>query len=88
VPIQTDAAVETLAAVAAAGRDRAAPVDAGTVLGSAQVADDRDAGAAFTVSPGFDPDVVDASRAAELPSLPGVAGHDPRRASYGPMMPR
>jgi len=59
--------------VAAARRDRAAPVGAGTVPGPAQVTDARDAGAAFTVSPGFDPGVVDASRAAGLPSLPGVA---------------
>ena len=73
IPIQTDTAVETLAAVATAGRDRGAVVGAGTVLSPAQVADARDAGAVFTVSPGFDPDVVEASRAAGMPSLPGVA---------------
>jgi 2-dehydro-3-deoxyphosphogluconate aldolase / (4S)-4-hydroxy-2-oxoglutarate aldolase len=73
IPIQTDAALETLAAVAAAGRDRGAVTGAGTVLRPEQVIDARDAGAAFTVSPGFDPEVVDASHAAGLPSLPGVA---------------
>jgi len=73
IPIQTDAALETLAAVAAAGRDRGAVTGAGTVLRPEQVIDARDAGVAFTVSPGFDPDVVNASHAAGLPSLPGVA---------------
>jgi Entner-Doudoroff aldolase len=73
IPIQTETAVATLAAVAQAGRDRAAAVGAGTVLSSAQVAIAREAGAAFTVSPGYDPDVTAASLAAGLPSLPGVA---------------
>jgi 2-dehydro-3-deoxyphosphogluconate aldolase / (4S)-4-hydroxy-2-oxoglutarate aldolase len=73
IPIQTDAALETLAAVAAAGRRRGAVAGAGTVLSPEQVIDARDAGAAFTVSPGFDPGVVTASLAAGLPSLPGVA---------------
>jgi Entner-Doudoroff aldolase len=73
IPIQTDAALETLAAVAAAARDRGTAVGAGTVLSPEHVISARDAGAAFTVSPGFDPDVVDASHAAGLPSLPGVA---------------
>jgi 2-dehydro-3-deoxyphosphogluconate aldolase / (4S)-4-hydroxy-2-oxoglutarate aldolase len=73
IPIQTEAAVATLAAVAEAGRDRAAVVGAGTVLSPAQVAVARKAGAAFTVSPGYDPDVTTASLAAGLPSLPGVA---------------
>ena len=35
IPIQTDAAIETLANVATAGRDRAAIVGAGTVLSPA-----------------------------------------------------
>jgi len=73
IPIQTDAALETLAAVATAGRRHGAVVGAGTVLSPEQAIDARDAGAAFTVSPGFDPDVVTASHAAGLPSLPGVA---------------
>jgi 2-dehydro-3-deoxyphosphogluconate aldolase / (4S)-4-hydroxy-2-oxoglutarate aldolase len=73
IPIQNDAAVETLAAVATAGRGSGAIVGAGTVLSPAQVIDARDAGAMFTVSPGFDPAVVAASHAADMPSLPGVA---------------
>jgi len=75
IPIQNDAAVKTLAAVAvaAAGRGGGAIVGAGTVLTPAQVIDARDAGAMFTVSPGFDPAVVAASHAAGMPSLPGVA---------------
>jgi Entner-Doudoroff aldolase len=73
IPIQTDAAVETLAAVATAGRGGGAVIGAGTVLTPAQVIAARDAGAMFTVSPGFDPAVVAESHAADMPSLPGVA---------------
>lgn len=73
IPIQTDAALETLAAVANVARSRGALIGAGTVLRPEQVIAARDAGAVFTVSPGFDPDVVTASHAAGLPSLPGVA---------------
>lgn len=69
VPIQTAEAVDCLRALAARG----APVGAGTVLTPSQVRVAADAGAAFTVAPGFDPDVVRASHAAGLPHLPGVA---------------
>jgi 2-dehydro-3-deoxyphosphogluconate aldolase / (4S)-4-hydroxy-2-oxoglutarate aldolase len=73
IPIQNDAAVETLAAVATAWRGGGAVIGAGTVLTPAQVIVARDAGAMFTVSPGFDPAVVEQSHAADMPSLPGVA---------------
>jgi 2-dehydro-3-deoxyphosphogluconate aldolase/(4S)-4-hydroxy-2-oxoglutarate aldolase len=45
---------------------------AGTVLDAWQVAAAADAGARFAVSPGFDPDVVDACQNRSLPVLPGA----------------
>jgi 2-dehydro-3-deoxyphosphogluconate aldolase/(4S)-4-hydroxy-2-oxoglutarate aldolase len=73
VPIQTADALAALAAVARAAADRGERVGAGTVITVEQVARARDAGAAFTVAPGFDPEILDASRAAGMPHLPGVA---------------
>lgn len=73
LPIQSDADVEALAAVAAAGRAEGRRVGAGTVVSTRHVQLAASAGAAFTVSPGFDPEVVRASVAAGLPPLPGVA---------------
>ncbi|MBT1001145.1 bifunctional 4-hydroxy-2-oxoglutarate aldolase/2-dehydro-3-deoxy-phosphogluconate aldolase [Paenarthrobacter sp. DKR-5] len=73
VPIQTPADVEALAAVVEAGAARGKQVGAGTVVMPEHVAQAHAAGAAFTVSPGFDPEVVQASLAAGMPSLPGVA---------------
>lgn len=73
VPIQTPAAVEALRAVASAAAARGAVVGAGTVVSAELVAAAADAGAAFTVAPGLDLDVVAASAAAGLPHLPGVA---------------
>jgi 2-dehydro-3-deoxyphosphogluconate aldolase / (4S)-4-hydroxy-2-oxoglutarate aldolase len=45
---------------------------AGTVLDAWQVAAAADAGARFAVSPGFDPDVVDACQERSLPVMPGA----------------
>ncbi|WP_285758378.1 bifunctional 4-hydroxy-2-oxoglutarate aldolase/2-dehydro-3-deoxy-phosphogluconate aldolase [Nocardiopsis ansamitocini] len=73
VPIQTPAAVGALRAAVAAGAERGRIVGAGTVITGGQVAQALDAGAAFTVAPGFDPAVLAASVAAGLPHLPGVA---------------
>ena len=73
LPIQSDADVEALAAVAAAGREEGRLVGAGTVVSTRHVELAASAGAAFTVSPGFDADVVRASAAAGMPPLPGVA---------------
>ena len=73
LPIQSDADVEALAAVAAAGLAEGRRVGAGTVVSTRHVQLAASAGAAFTVSPGFDPEVVRASVAAGLPPLPGVA---------------
>jgi Entner-Doudoroff aldolase len=73
VPIQSEVDVAALRAVAAAAAARGLPVGAGTVVRPEQVALARDAGAVFTVSPGVDADVIAASLAAGLPTLPGVA---------------
>jgi len=73
LPIQTDADLEALRVVAAAGRAAGHLVGAGTVVSLRHVELAASAGAAFTVSPGFDADVSRASAQAGMPPLPGVA---------------
>ncbi|MEV1022178.1 bifunctional 4-hydroxy-2-oxoglutarate aldolase/2-dehydro-3-deoxy-phosphogluconate aldolase [Streptomyces sp. NPDC050264] len=73
VPVQDEAAGQVLAAVVAAGAERGKPVGAGTVTSAERLGRAVAAGAAFTVAPGLDPDVVRAGVAAGLPHLPGVA---------------
>lgn len=73
VPVQSSADVEALHAVVEAGRSAGRPVGAGTVVSLEHVRQAREAGAAFTVSPGYDRDVAQASRDAGMPPLPGVA---------------
>lgn len=73
LPIQTAADIQALRVVAAAGRERGKVVGAGTVVSVEHVRQAADAGAQFTVSPGFDPEIVRASSDAGLPAMPGVA---------------
>lgn len=73
LPIQSERDLEALAVVAAAGRKAGRLVGAGTVVSVRHVELAASAGAAFTVSPGFDPVVSRASAEAGLPPLPGVA---------------
>jgi Entner-Doudoroff aldolase len=73
LPIQSEADVDALAAVAEAGRAEGRLVGAGTVVSTRHIELAASAGAAFTVSPGFDADVVRASATAGRPPLPGVA---------------
>lgn len=73
VPIQTPDAVAVLETVVAAGKERGKAVGAGTVQGRGQVAAAHATGAAFTVAPGLDLDIVAAARDRGLPHLPGVA---------------
>jgi 2-dehydro-3-deoxyphosphogluconate aldolase/(4S)-4-hydroxy-2-oxoglutarate aldolase len=81
VPIQSPAAVAALSATAAAAATRGRMVGAGTVVSADLVAAARDAGAMFTVAPGFDPAVAQASIDAGMPHLPGVAtGSEIQRA--------
>ncbi|MGV2982343.1 bifunctional 4-hydroxy-2-oxoglutarate aldolase/2-dehydro-3-deoxy-phosphogluconate aldolase [Microbacterium sp. AGC85] len=73
VPVQTPADVEALRVLADAAKDRGLTVGAGTVVSLEHVRQAADAGASFTVSPGFDAEVVRASHDAGMPALPGVA---------------
>lgn len=73
VPIQSPDAIPALEAAAAAAREVGRTVGAGTIIAPEQVAVCARLGVAFTVAPGFDPDVADASRNAGIPHLPGVA---------------
>ncbi|MBY6539879.1 bifunctional 4-hydroxy-2-oxoglutarate aldolase/2-dehydro-3-deoxy-phosphogluconate aldolase [Rhodococcus sp. BP-349] len=73
VPVQSAAAVDALAAVVSAGAERGMTVGAGTVVTPDLVRTAQQAGAAFTVAPGFDPAVARASIDAGMPHLPGVA---------------
>ena len=73
VTIGTADAVDSLRTTVEAGRARGLPVAAGTVLTPDAVRAAAAAGAVCTVAPGFDPEVLAASRAAGLPHLPGVA---------------
>jgi Entner-Doudoroff aldolase len=73
VPVQTAVDVEALRVVAEAGRARGRCVGAGTVVTPEHVRQAKEAGAAFTVSPGLDLEIVRTSHAAGMPSMPGVA---------------
>lgn len=73
VPARTPEALESLEAAIAAGADRGLPVGAGTVLSVDQFNEVVARGAAFTVAPGFDEDVVTEAQSRGVPHLPGVA---------------
>jgi len=73
IPIQTPEAVASLRAAVAAGGECGRRVGAGTVTTVDQVGVARASGAAFTVAPGLDLEVLHASLGCGLPHLPGVA---------------
>lgn len=73
VPIQSATALDALAATVDAGQKRGKHVGAGTVLTVGHVRQAKELGAAFTVAPGVDEEVLRASIDAFLPHLPGVA---------------
>lgn len=73
VPIHVPEALPTLQAVVRAGAARGFQVGAGTVISAEQVEASAQAGAAYTVAPGFDARVVHASLDAGLAHMPGVA---------------
>lgn len=73
VPVQSADALPSLHAAIAAGRDRDRPVGAGTIVTPEQVRLVHQAGAVFTVAPGYDPKVAAECAALRLPHLPGVA---------------
>src|SRR5690606_26648589 len=61
VPVQTPTDIEALRVLVDAAAARGLQVGAGTVVSVEHVRQAKDAGAAFTVSPGFDVEVVRAS---------------------------
>lgn len=73
IPIGHPSQVPALRAAVLAGRERGLPVGAGTVLTLEQVTAASEAGAAYTIAPGLDLQVLAASLAAGMPHLPGVA---------------
>lgn len=72
VPIATPAQLDSLRAAVGAAAERGLRVGAGTVITSEQVRAAAEAGAQYTVAPGFDPAVLAASLAEGMPHLPGV----------------
>lgn len=73
IPLQSDEDLRGLRAVADLATQRGKVVGAGTIVDPQQVAIAVQAGAAFLVSPGFDPEVVRAAQKAGIPIVPGVA---------------
>lgn len=72
VPLQTERDVEALRGIVRAAEALGRSVGAGTVIDVAIARAARDAGAVFTVAPGFDPRVLDASQRFGMAHLPGV----------------
>ena len=72
VPMNSPDPLDSVARLAEAFGSRAL-IGAGTVLTAVQVAAVRDAGGRMVISPNANPDVIRASTAAGLASLPGIA---------------
>lgn len=83
VPVQTADAFPSLTAAVAWAQHNQAVIGAGTVTSAALVAKVADAGAAFTVAPGWDRDVARASTEAGMPHLPGVGTATEVQAALG-----
>jgi len=73
VPIGKPGQEEALAATVKAAAQRGHLVGAGTVVSLAHVERALEAGAAYTIAPGLNAAVLEASHAAGMPHLPGVA---------------
>lgn len=73
VPLQSEESSRSLKATIDAARERQLPVGAGTIITVEGVHAAHALGAAFTVAPGFDPDILRASSELGMPHLPGVA---------------
>lgn len=72
VPVQDAASLDVLRALVTVAHRRGHRVGAGTILESSALAAVADAGASFTVSPGFDPALARAAAEVRMPHLPGV----------------
>ena len=79
--LRTPAALDALERVTSEVPELYAGV--GTALFPDQIAQVKSAGADYAVSPGFNPAVVDAARAAGLPFAPGIATPSEIEAAYG-----
>ncbi|MFJ2554620.1 MULTISPECIES: bifunctional 4-hydroxy-2-oxoglutarate aldolase/2-dehydro-3-deoxy-phosphogluconate aldolase [unclassified Streptomyces] len=73
VPVQTRDALPALRAAIGAAERLGKRVGAGTVTSVGRLTAVQELGAAFTVAPGFHPDVVAESARLGVPHLPGVA---------------
>lgn len=73
VPIGQPGQEEALAAAVRAASAEGRAVGAGTVVSAGHVERAAAAGADYTIAPGLNPAVLEASHAAGLPHLPGVA---------------
>lgn len=73
VPLQDAESAEVLASLAERAAARGDIVGAGTITTVARFEQAVSLGVAFTVAPGTHPAVIEASNAAGLPHLPGVA---------------
>lgn len=72
VTVEVPDAIETLAAVVAAGRERGMDVGAGTVITRGQFDAVAAVGVQFIVSPGLDTSMIEWTRRIDVPYLPGV----------------
>jgi 2-dehydro-3-deoxyphosphogluconate aldolase/(4S)-4-hydroxy-2-oxoglutarate aldolase len=70
ITFRTEAAADVLAAMRDARPELC--IGAGTVLDRSNLQRAIDAGARFGLAPGFDPEIVDAAKAAGLPFCPGI----------------
>lgn len=70
ITFRTEAAADVLAAMRDARPELC--IGAGTVLDASNLKRAIDAGARFGLAPGFDPEIVDAAKAAGLPFCPGI----------------
>lgn len=70
ITLRTPAGIAAIGAVA--GRRPELLLGAGTLLRPAEVRAAKEAGAAFGVSPGFDPELVETAAAVGLPLIPGA----------------
>ena len=80
VTLRNDWALDAIRRIRSAHPDMV--IGAGTVLKEEQVTEAKCAGADFLVSPGFDPSIVEASLAADLPIVPGVVNPSQITAAF------